>query len=314
MALPDYTASRVASNNDGSDKTELFLKVFGGEVLTSFETMNKMNALHVTRTISSGKTAQFPVLGSTTAEYHTPGAMIDGKKILSTEKTINIDGSLISPVFIPDVDEAMTHFEYRSEYAKKCAYALALKSDKQVAQLACLAARASASLTGGNGGSTLTLASYDTDGEALAEGIFDAAQIFDEKDIPENERVMVVRPKHYYLMARSTKVLNKDWGGAGVYSDGKVLRVAGIEIVKSNNLPSSNISADTGTNNTYHGNFTNTIGVAFHRSAVGTVKLKDLAMESTGYDPRWQGTLVVAKMLVGHGILRPEAAIEFKKA
>ena len=37
----------------------------------------------------------------------------------------------------------------------------------------------------------------------------------------------------------------------------------------------------------------------------------DLAIES-GYDIRRQGTLMVAKMAVGHGILRPESAVELK--
>jgi len=45
------------------------------------------------------------------------------------------------------------------------------------------------------------------------------------------------------------------------------------------------------------------------KEAVGTVKLLDLAMESE-YDIRRQGTLMVAKYAMGHGILRPECAIE----
>jgi hypothetical protein len=39
----------------------------------------------------------------------------------------------------------------------------------------------------------------------------------------------------------------------------------------------------------------------------------DLAAESE-YDIRRQGTLMVAKYAVGHGILRPEAAVELAKA
>jgi hypothetical protein len=46
-----------------------------------------------------------------------------------------------------------------------------------------------------------------------------------------------------------------------------------------------------------------------HRSAVGTVKLIDLAVEM-GWDMRRQGTLLLAKYALGHGILRPESAVE----
>ena len=69
----------------------------------------------------------------------------------------------------------------------------------------------------------------------------------------------------------------------------------------------------TGTNNTYVGNFATTVASVFHKSAVGTVKLKDLKMESE-YDIRRQGTLMVGKLAYGHGILRPEAAVEIKTA
>jgi hypothetical protein len=50
-----------------------------------------------------------------------------------------------------------------------------------------------------------------------------------------------------------------------------------------------------------------------HSSAIGTVKLKDLVMEST-YDARRLGTLMTARMAMGHGILRPESAISIKTA
>jgi len=50
------------------------------------------------------------------------------------------------------------------------------------------------------------------------------------------------------------------------------------------------------------------VSVCAHASAVGTVKLLDLRTEM-GYDIRRQGTLLVAKYAVGHGILRPEAAV-----
>jgi hypothetical protein len=50
-----------------------------------------------------------------------------------------------------------------------------------------------------------------------------------------------------------------------------------------------------------------------HPEAVGTVKLIDLAVE-TEYDMRRQGYLTLAKYAMGHGILRPECAVEIKTA
>ena len=69
----------------------------------------------------------------------------------------------------------------------------------------------------------------------------------------------------------------------------------------------------TGTNNTYHGNFSTTVAVVFHKSAIGTVKLMDLGMESE-YDIKKTRFLMVAKMALGHGILRPESSTLIKTA
>lgn len=289
--------------------------MFAGEVLTTFQNETKMDDKHTVRSITQGKSAQFPVLGDSTARYHTPGAMIDGNVIAAAERVIAIDGLLISPAFIANIDEAMNHYDVRSAYSANIGKALAIKYDQQVLQVAALAARAAHAITGKTGGSVFTNAQLDTDGVAIAEALFDAAQALDEKNVPSDGRFFVCRPKHYYLMARSPKVLNKDWGGAGVYSDGTVLRVAGITVVMSNNVPNTDLSgaSTTGQTNTYNADFSNTCGIVLHPSAVGTVKLRDVALESQ-YLVQNQGTLMVGKIAVGHGILRAESAVEFKKA
>ena len=95
------------------------------------------------------------------------------------------------------------------------------------------------------------------------------------------------------------------------------MEVAGIKIVKLNTATSSftdlSAASNTGQNNTYRGNFATTVASVFHKSAVGTVKLLDLALESE-YDMRRQGTLMISKYAMGHGILRPESCVEIKTA
>jgi len=322
--MADATVSRLGEvNAAGGDKYELFLKVFSGETLTAFVRSNIMfngsadsGAMHTVRSISQGKSAQFPVFGQAVASYHTPGAEITGQQIKHAEKTISIDQILLAPVFIARIDEAMNHYDVRAPYSAELGRALAKQADKNLIQLTILAARASATITGGNGGSTLTNAGYETTPDTLAQGIYDAGQAMDEKDVPEEDRFCILRPAQYNLLVQASKSLNRDFNASydnGTFAQGKIFKINGIQIKKSNNLPSSVINAATGENNTYSGTFTNTMGVVFHKSAVGTVKLLDLAMESE-YDIRRQGTLFVAKYAMGHGVLRPEAAVELKKA
>jgi hypothetical protein len=310
--MTDMTVSRPGQANGAGATDALFLKVFPGEILKSFNTNNIMMNLHMVRSIASGKTAQFPAIGTATASYHVPGTEILGQSILGNEKTISIDSLLTAPVFVANIDEAMSHFDFRGEYANQLGEALALKADKQLLQVAVLNARAAATLTGGNGGSALTNASAATDGDVLAGMIFNAAQVFDEKNVPQSDRNVIVKPAQYYLLVQNVKTINRDWGGAGVYSDGTIYRVAGVGIQKSNNVPSTNIaSAETGVsaNNTYHGDFSKTVAVAMQKSAIGTVKLLDLAVEKE-YSVRHQGTTIIAKYAMGHGGLRPECGVE----
>ena len=321
MAVTNNAApSRLGQINKAGDDKALFLKKFSGEVLTTFETVCVMKDKQLVKTIDSGKSAQFPVTGTASAAYHIPGQnILEGdngllSSIGKNEKVIAIDGLLTASAFIANIDEAMNHYDTRSIYTTELGRQLAYAWDRNSLQAAVLAARAAATITGGKSGTVLAKgATVATTGSVLAAAIFEAAQNLDEKDVPAEDRFAVVRPAHYYLLAQTTSVINKDWGGSGVYADGSVLKIAGITIVKSNFLPNSNIAAVTGQNNTYSGDFSNTVALVFQKGAIGTVKLLDLATESD-YLTTHQGTLVVSKYAVGTGILRPECAVEITKA
>lgn len=315
--MADAIVSRLGQVNGAGDVDALFLKIFMGEVLTSFEKTNVTMGRHFVRTINQGKSASFPVMGRASAYYHQPGSEILGGKIKHAEKIITIDDLLVSPTFIANIDEAKNHYDVRSTYTKEMGGALANQMDKHVLQTGVKAARSAKTIDDADQYGGTTVYGVDPeDGDSLAEAMFKAAEVLDEKDVPEDERTLFVRPAQFYAMARSTKILNRDWGGEGSYAGGNVIRVAGITIVKTNNLPKSNVEAgslDAGTNDKYAGDFANTVGLIMHPSAIGTVKLLDLAMESE-YQISRQGTLMVAKYAVGHDVLRPEAAIELSSA
>jgi hypothetical protein len=323
--MANANPTRVGQINAAGDVDALFLKLFAGEVLTAFEEKNVMLGRTKMRTISNGKSAQFPATGKVGGEYHVPGTEITGLSMNAAETIITIDDLLISHGFIPSIDQAKTHYDYRSEYSTQMGRFLATTMDKHLMQIGVLAARATNVVTGEPGGSVILTndplapgsANYMTNGDHLAQALFIAAQKMDEKDIPEDGRFALVKPAQYYNLVKSTNNLNKDWGGTGSWSEGNILKIAGIEIVKTNHLPQTDLSAATGvtagTGNKYRGNFANTAALVLHGDAIGTVKLLDLGMESA-YDIRRQGTLMVAKYAVGHGILRPQAAVEIRNA
>lgn len=314
--MANATPSRLGLvNATGTGYNDLFLKVFSGEVLATFARENKMLGMTTTRSIKSGKSAQFPVVGTTSASYHTVGNEITGSSVKHNEKVINIDDLLLSSAFLANIDEAKNHYDVRSIYSSEMGRALANKVDQHLLQLSVLASQASATISGGNGGTEITDADAKTNAASLITSIFDCAQALDERDVPSQDRYCVVTPAIYYNLVENDKILNRDFGGAnGVYSDGTVIKVAGINIVKSNTAVTAftdQSSAISGTNNTYNVDAQYIAAVVFHKSAIGTVKLMDLGMESE-YDIRRQGTLMVGKLALGHGILRPESACSIK--
>jgi hypothetical protein len=340
----------------GTDNNELFLKKFSGEILQSFEESNIFKPLHTIRTIESGKSAQFPVTGIASANYHTPGENIAEEggatsKYLSdikkTERVITIDDMLVASTFLANIDDMKNHYDIRSVYANELGKALAKRFDEALAKVFIAAARSDANLSGRPAGGILDVSANvmgdgsdsgddvdntDPTGAELVAALFTAAQKLDENDVPSDGRFCVLRPQEYYklitggagALAISTSAVNKDVGGVGSIASGSIPQVAGITIYKSNHIPSTNLSAVAtgdgaaandvfGTGGLgYNGDFTNTLGVVSHSAAVGTVKLLDLATESE-YQIERQGTLFVAKYAMGHGILRPECAIELQK-
>ncbi len=304
-----FTSARVGQINGAGATDALFLKLWAGEVLTTFVVENLAAKLHMSRSISSGKSAQFPVAGQVAASFHTPGAEINGQTVNHNERVISIDDLLIAPVFIPNIDEAKNHYDYRSIYTKECGRALAREYDKRVLKVFVLAARAAATISGGNGGTRLTDAAMGTSASVLLGAIADAAKTLDEKNVPSEDRYVLLRPAQYWNLVKDKSVMNRDFAGVGSIASGQLPEYAGIKIVKTNNLPSTNDAAVAGENNTYAGNFTTTVGVVVHKSVAGTVNLMDLATEME-YSVRHQGTLIVSKYAKGTGILRPESAVE----
>lgn len=308
--MTDVTVSRLGQVNLNGDDNALFLKIFSGEVLNTFDRECVFQDKHLIREIKNGKSAQFPATGTIKANYHTPGTMLTGTPIAHNERVIVIDDLLVADTYIANIDEAKNHYDIRSEYTKQLGQALANAFDKNVARVGILAARESATIIGGFGGSQINGGGdVRTNGDQIGKAMFAAAQVLDEHDVPSTERFAYMRPVTYYAAAATKDLINKDWNGAGSLAAGSIDTVAGIKIVKTNNLPNSDESGLNEIPSKYRGDYSRTAFSVQHRSSVGTARLLNLGMDSQ-YLATHQATLLVAKYALGHGILRPECAVE----
>ena len=340
MAAPSLTLSNPGVINADSgtwDKDNaLFLKVFSGEVLTAFKRTNIFEGLVQTRTITNGRSAQFPVTGRFTAKYHTPGEMIVGQgDMAQNEVVIRIDDYLIADASLYSLQEAKNHYDIRSIYSTELGEALAREHDKRLARTITIGARTSTSDLTANlpaglspddpfrTGTQVDINKATPTADDLVASVFAAAEALDRKDVSKEGRVLVCTPESYYTLIQSSRAVNFDFnqnGTNGSYKEGQIAKLAGFSIYSSNNIAQGSVTAKTGEQG-YVSNgsvvkstvdMSNTKMLAFQKGAAGVVKLRDLSMGMTGndYDVMYNATLMTAKFALGVGCLRPECCVE----
>lgn len=309
----EFNFTRLGQANLAGDVAALFRDQFIPELLTEFDAKRVMKNYVRSKTITKGKSATFPVLGNTSAKYVTVGdSLLGNQTIAHNEITINLDPFLVSDILIHELDVKMQEYDDRQEIVREMARALANTEDKQLLQVGVLAARASGTVTGRAGGTVIKAGTdVNTDAAKLAAAIYTAGVELDEKDVPEEDRYAFVRPLQYALLAQYEDIKNHDIG-TGSYSEGTTGKLNNIQVIKTNHLPKTNITQSqdvTNPNNVYYGDFSKTAALVMNRQAIGTVSRQGLIVE-----PKWilerLSHLLTARILQGHGILRPECAVE----
>ena len=325
-----------ATGGSWANDNALFLKVFSGEVLTAFKRNCIFGDTTLKRSISSGRSAQFPVTGRFTATSVTPGDFIDGQgSMAQNEVVIRIDDYLTAAADIFSLDEAKTHFDQRSIYSTELGEALARAYDKRIARLVAIGARTStgdltADLPAGlspddpfRTGTQIDLDNVNATANDYVAAVFTAAQALDEKDVSSDNRVLICTPEIFYTLIQSDRAVNFDWnqqGANGSYKEGQIVKLAGFSIYSSNNIAQGNAGADAGEQGfvfngaqvTSAADMTNTGMLAFQRNAIGVVTLKDIQMSMSGndYEVMYNSTKMKAQYACGFGVLRPECCVE----
>lgn len=309
-----------AKQNTG-DQLALFLKVFSGEVLTAFTRASKVMNNHMIKTIDSGKSTSFPVMGRGKAHYLPAGSNLDDLReaIPHNEVVINIDGLLTSDVLITDIFEAMNHYDVRGEYAKQLGEALAIAADgATVAEIAKLVKANTENITGLGKGivveKTITGGAginYET-GKAVIDGLLEMKAKWTTQYVPEEERFAYITPEVESAIITSKDAINRDYGAVASIVDGNIDKLCGFKIIavphlKAGGADKTGMLGTAPEGHVFPTEYTKALAVCAHRTAVATVKLKDLQLEHARR-PELQADMIIAKNAVGHGGLRPEAS------
>lgn len=219
------------------------------------------------------------------------------------------------------LDEKLAHFEARGELSRNMSIRLAQTYDNHVARNLVEASNTATAIA-----SDSTLAgTHITDAEfasvvpatklaAWVDGLFYCREIMDGKWVNDGTIWAAMLPNMYYFliqqaMASGYSLIDTRIDGAGSISKGKITELAGTQLISFPGLPVTDYTGED-----FHAiNCENTVGLVWTKSAVGTVKAFDIGVE-TEYQVSRQGTLVVAKYAMGHGVLQPECAIQLETA
>ena len=323
--MPNVTiANPMAINGQATtdaDKLALALKVFSGETLTAFQRTSVTTGRVMDRTIASGKSAQFPVFGRTKAHYLKAGQNLDDlrENIQQNERVIKLDGLLTADTLIYDLDEFIAHYDFRSPYAAELGNALAISHDASVlAELAKEALNTTENVVGNGKGGVLTM-KLDSGvvginkqtGLAIYQLLLQAKAAMSKNYVPATERYAYIDPDYHSALASAVDFLNRDYGASGTILEGNIIRLAGFDILECPHITrggDDNANVIQGEGHVFPDTYADKHPIIIcHKTAAGVLRLKNLSME-TGRRIEFQADQMIAKMAVGMGGLRPEAA------
>ena len=130
-------ASVTSTSSDGVAGTnKLWLPIWSGEVMTAFDQYRVFGSTTESRTIASGRVAEFPIMGTVALKSAWgAGEELVGNTNDHVSKTIavQLDARPIATHFeLDNIDLMISQWEYRSELARQAGQTLANARDLQV--------------------------------------------------------------------------------------------------------------------------------------------------------------------------------------
>lgn len=301
-----FTISYQGQSNLADSTLALFKDRYVPELLAFRDSKCVMDDKVQRKSLTSGKSTTFPLLGRTTTSHHTPGDLIAGNAIAQAETKIEIDYPLIASVFVTEEDKAFNEMLLDGAYTQRLGSAMGKTEDQYRIRQACLAARASNDLTSEVGGSVINNVD-DTTGEGIYEAIKAGVQVFREKDVDEDIFCLLDWAR-WNILFEYLPLINSDYKGQGNIAEGTLTKVAGANLLCSNNVEYG--TAITGTHqDRYNVDMTDTAALMFTRDAVAQADLMayDLVIVPK---PENMGTLMYTKQMYGVGKHDPRCALE----
>ena len=206
-------------------------KIWSARLLANLD--NQLSALGLVNRDYEGEISQFGdtvyinQLGNISIKNYT-GADIDAPEDLtSVQQTLAIDKAQYFNFQVKDIDAAQANVELVDKAMQRASYQLADAIDKDIYK----AMAEGAGVKIGSASSPIAL-----DKENIYDQIVDIAVAMNEKNVPKGNRKLVLPPFAIGMLAKDPRFTKQE----AVLASGVVGRVAGMDIIESNNLKSTN--------------------------------------------------------------------------
>lgn len=180
-----------------------------------------------------GDTVKINTIGTVTVGDYTKNADMSAPQDLSgTQTTLTINQSKYFNFQIDDVDKAQTNPKLMSQAMVESAYALRNTADQFIAST--MVAGVKTGNTIGNDTTPETVTA-----ENAIDLLVDLGTILDEANVPEDGRWVILPPWYHAMIEKSPKFQYTSENMSSVVRNGVVGRIAGFDVMKSNNVPNT---------------------------------------------------------------------------
>lgn len=287
MALPSWTPTHPNQQNQTGDVNALIIEEFTGIVEHTIKRKQVLAPFIPMRTVRGTNTLTNYAVGQTELGKVTAGQEPDvtaGPDI--SRNTLVVDTHVYARNAIALLEVFQSTIDIRREIAIEHGEKLSKFTDQSFFIQAVKAARAAdSSYSGGTSGKpggfsggnveTLAASADATDGTKMYKAISNLFAKMETKDVQPNTDnfVLALTPQAFYAMLDAEQIINGTYitsDGASV--SGMVFKAFGVPVVKSNNIPTTQISnhlLSNGANgNAYDGDFRGVVAVLLSPKAL----------------------------------------------
>jgi len=301
---------QIGSAPAATNPMALHIEEYTGVVESTIARKSIMRDYIPVRPVRGTSTISSYQFGASTLQVLTPGTELDGTVNQAAKIKLTVDTVVAARNFVPMIDEFQNSYNAREEIGKEHGKEIAKFYDQAFLIQALKAAQITNMATYPDGwkpGTVKTFAAtgQENDPAALEDYLGQIFTDMEKKDISpiNDDLVVVVHPDAYYTLLKNDRMIDR----AFITSEGNsiqthYLRVYGVPIVTSNNLPTTNITnhrlSNAGNSNAYDGNFTKTVAAVFSPRALLAGETIPLTTD-VFWDQRLKGYFIDAYLSFG---------------